>query len=208
MYYTHVFMKIFILISILIGTTSCRINNESLFVKWNVATISSLNRQIQSSEDVTVKSKYENRLAAFSSYIDIKTPTSVNKNSTRYKFLKLIKNNFENKDLLILEATTEGEKIVINNYVLTLNKPNQSILDIYYYDSKKWVKTDTKKMKIVDVDSSLANHFCKLYTGFNQNDVIITHFKNGVIESSEFFLYTTLKGSDFKAILESTPRFR
>ncbi len=125
----------------------------------------------------------------------------MNKESIRFKFWELVKNELANKEIFILEANSEGEKIIIKNYIVFRDSTNKLTIKTYYWNSEHWVKVDSQKQLKLALDANLKSHFCKLYSGFNQNDVIITCFKNDSIESSEYFLYSTLCASDFKTIL-------
>ena len=179
------------------------LDTNSIFINWNIATLKSLKNQLELSKDSSTKNIYENRLLAFKSFIDIDKEEKVNRNSIRYKFIEELEKNANSiKDFYVFEANTSGENVEIRNYVIYSDMANNASVDIYNFDNGKWIKNATSKTIDLQLDSNLKNYLVKFKTGFNKDDVIITHFKNNTISDSEYYLYTTLSdGNSIKKIL-------
>ena len=61
-------------------------SNDTLFVRWNSATLQSLNNKLNNLNDSIGLRMYRNRIEAFESYIEISDENSVNRKSVRYLF--------------------------------------------------------------------------------------------------------------------------
>jgi len=177
------------------------IDIDSTFIKWNKATIASLRLQSSSGEQKRVINYYENRLAAFYAYMDIKTDSQLNKNAVRYKFLDNIKGQLKEKDVFIIEATTSGEHVEIRNIVLYPKAQNKVDVEIYRYNLQRWRKDKVIKDYQQTIDTTLFNHRVEWAKGLNHDDVIISHFQQGQVNASEFFLFGTLSGEPIKRII-------
>ena len=176
-------------------------NIDSTFINWNKATIASLRLQAAIEEQTKVIDSYKNRLAAFYAYINIKTDNQLNKNSIRYKFLTRIKEQLKQKNIFIIEANTSGEKVEIRNFVLYPNSQDKIDVEIYRYILQGWRKDKVIKDYQQSIDTTLLSHRVKWPKGFNNDDVIISHFQQGHINTSEFFLFGTLSSETIKKII-------
>lgn len=174
---------------------------DTVFVNWNTATIQSLRQQFDSKEQLKVIDYYKNRLAAFYSYIDIKNDSELNKNSIRYEFLKLIKDQLISNNTFIIEATTNGETVDICNLAIYFNDSNKADIEIHHYKSQGWQKTKVIKDYQLPIDAILSTQRVKWANGFNYDDVIISHLRKDKVLSSDFFLFNTLSSSAIKKIL-------
>ena len=54
-----------------------------------------------------------------------------------------------------------------------------------------------------NLQSDLKNYISRFGKGFNSDDIIITEFKNGRVQESEYYLYSTLsEESKIKSVLD------
>jgi len=179
-------------------------NVDSTFINWNKATLLSLNSHISLSASASEKEIYENRLAAFKSFIDVEDYNQINKKSIRYNFLQelLEDTNHESNHFYVVEANHSGESVEIINYVVYLSDNNMVNGDIYHFEKGKWIKYKPFKKISFQIDNKLKDNFVKFGSGFNQDDVIITEFNNYEVPTSEYYVYSTLADrSSFKKIL-------
>lgn len=187
-------LKILIFIFCFFSNTHYKesIDVDSAFIMWNKVTIASLQQQSTSDERKDVKKNYKNRLAAFYAYIDIKGSGQLNKVSVRYRFLELVKNKLEAKDVFVVETTTSGEEVNIRNVALYPTDSSKTDVETYLYTLDGWRKDATFKDYSLLVDATSLNLRVKWAKGINNDDVTISHFQKGKIKSSEFYLFGTL----------------
>ncbi len=174
----------------------------SIFVNWNRATFSSLERQYNSTKELDLKNLYDNRILALESYLGVEKGNYINKNSIRFNFLSAVEKDMKNKNIIILEANESGEKVIIQNYVVKLKSPAQVDIDkYYYYPDLNWIKVDSIKNVVSSPNLNLTECFVKFAKGFNYDDIIITHLDSNMIKSSEYFLFGTLIDNGYKSLL-------
>ncbi|CAN5419505.1 hypothetical protein BH10BAC2_BH10BAC2_18450 [soil metagenome] len=158
--------------------------------------------QTTADEQSKVRAYYENRLATFHDNIGIKKLDDVNTNSFRYEFIHLIKDKLQQKDVIIIEANKSGYRYVIKNYLVYLNNSNDIHVEVYNsYNPLDWQIEKTITYHEKGIDTVLFHHRAKWAKGFNNDDVIISHFINGQIKTSEFFLFGTLSKNGFEKII-------
>jgi hypothetical protein len=174
---------------------------EATFINWNKATIASLRQQSKSKEQTRVTDYYKNRLAAFYAYIDIISDNQLNKGSIRYKFLDLVEKKLAKKDVFIIEAKTSGEKVNIRTIVLYPSTTNKTDVEIYRYNLQGWRRDTAIQNYELSTDTTLLNGRVKWAKGFNHDDVTISHFLNGKVKASEFFLFGTLANENVKKLV-------
>ena len=170
------------------------------FIDWNKATVSSLREQSKSDEETKVRAFYENRLAAFYAYIDIKTENHLNKSSIRYKFLEQIQSRL-GEDAFIIEANTSGEGVDIRSIVLYPKAEKKVDVEIYRYNLQGWRRDTAFKDYGLSVDTAILKGRVKGAKGHNYDDVTISYFQQGKVAASEFFLFGTLANETVKKIV-------
>jgi hypothetical protein len=191
-------MFILLLSSFLDEKKGTGIDMAATFVNWNKATIASLRQLSTSNEQTRVTDYYKNRVAAFYAYIDIKSDNQLNKESIRYKFLKLLKNKLETKDVFIVEATNSGEEVDIRTIVLYPTATDKVDVEIYRYSLQGWRRDTAIKNYQLSVDKSFLSGRVTWAKGFNHDDVTVSHFHDGKVKASEFFLFGTLSNENVK----------
>ena len=194
---------------------SCSINKQitiytqppldSIFISWNKSTLKSLNRQVKLATDSLQRTIYENRLLSIKEYWRIKNINDINNGSIRYKLLKTVFAELDDKkkDFYIIEANESGSKILLRTFVLY--KDSSSTIDIEFYDyfNEEWQKTGKFKKDNFYFKTDLKNYISQFNKGFNYDDIILTEFKNGHVKESEYYLYSTLSAeSKIKNILD------
>lgn len=177
------------------------IDIAATFTSWNKATIASLRQQSKTKEQTKIIGYYKNRLDAFYAYIDIKSDSQLNKGSIRYKFLDLVKDKLMKKDVFIIEANTSGEKVDIRTIVLYPTATNKMHIEVYRYSLQGWRWNTAIENYDLSADTILLNGRVKWAKGFNHDDVTISHFRNGKVQSSEFFLFGTLANEKIKKVV-------
>ena len=176
-------------------------NIDKIFINWNKATFSSITKQIKNSTNVIVKKKYQNRFASFKAFIEIDNQRQINKKSIRYKFLDKVQANKISGEFYVVEANRSGESYEIRNFIICVNTENSMDVVTYNYRNNIWVK-DIVVKKMIGLNSNLENNISKFGTGFNQDDVIVTHFINTNIKDLQYYLFGTLsESSGFKKLL-------
>lgn len=178
---------------------------DSLFVSWNKSTLKSLNRQIKATTDSLQKTIYNNRFLSAKEYWGIKNIDDLNNSSIRYKFLKTLFANLndETKDFYVIEANESGSKVLLRNFILYKSSTNTADVEFYDFFNDDWQKKGRFKEDNFILQTDLKNYLSLFGKGFNYDDIIITEFKNGHVQESEYYLYTTLSSeSKIKKILE------
>lgn len=169
-----------------------QMNKDTTFHNWNKSTLLSLKSQIRLSNS-SEKGILENRLLAFKAFVAIDKEDKINSNSVRYQFLnELSHQNTGNGDFYIIEANRSGEAIEIRNYLIYLDNTKMVDVETFNYVKGKWVKGAVAKKINLQMNNNLKSYVTKFGQGFNQDDIIITHFINSKVAASEFFLYSTL----------------
>ncbi len=116
--------------------------------------------------------------------------------------MKLVKTDIKNQDVLIIEANESGGKVTIQNYIIYQRDSLHVDIDKYsYLLNRNWFKIDSVRNLTLTANTNLKRSFVEFGSGFNNNDVIITHVKNDNIQNSEYFLFSTLFDIGFKSIL-------
>ncbi|SEW51587.1 hypothetical protein [Chitinophaga arvensicola] len=169
---------------------------DSLVVKWNQATIASLERQKVMSKDDNVKDYYNQRLLAFKMLVGNEDTGRSNDISLRGLFCnKLITKN-RRKDFFIIENNITGAKNIYR--ILLIYKENSTcyFVELYTYLLEGWYQNKVIKITSHRLREPLSNLLVNLKKGFNKDDVIISHFvydMNDMIKiTSEYYLHTTL----------------
>jgi hypothetical protein len=178
---------------------------DSVFISWNKSTFKSLNRQAKLATDSLQRTFYENRLLSVKEYWRIKNINDVNNGSIRYKFLKTVfaKLDDKKKDFYIIEANESGSKFLLRTFVLYKDSSNTIDVEFYDYFNEIWQKTGKFKKENFYLQANLKNYVSQFSKGFNYDDIILTEFKNGQVNQSEYYLYSTLSTeSKIKNILD------
>jgi len=171
---------------------------DSVFVTWNNRTIGSLERQIKSSSDSVVKSRYENRRSVIEEYWSIKDQMRVNVESIRYKFLKKILLQQKNKGVskfYVIEANESGSKVILRNFVVYIDSLNNANIEFYININQEWQKQGKCILNNFHIEYELENSIAKLRKGVNNDDIIVTKFEDNHVQESEYFLYGTLSNA-------------
>lgn len=163
------------------------VNIDSLFIRWNKATFSSIERNEK------LKSNTEqqrilllNREISYKAFYEIDDLNQINKKSVRYLFLKAISNNLlEDDATYVIEENKHGEAIEIENYIIELKKYNYFNITKYSYTNGMWsiikMESANNPQKVIDSIGSFTNNH-------NDDDVIISKFTDGKLQYSDFYL--------------------
>jgi hypothetical protein len=165
---------------------------EEVLKSWNIATVNSINEQMEVSKNETFKSLCKNRILALGASWKTSDFKEVNNSSTRYKFLKEILSFKNSNDFYIIEADKSGEYVRIQNYVIY--KKNKKV-EIYRFDytNEGWKVAEKFTIK-GNIDIDPYKYYYEFGSGVNANDVIITHFTNKSVEESYYYLFSTMRG--------------
>jgi hypothetical protein len=178
---------------------------DSIFVSWNKATLESLDRQIKATTDSLRKTFYNNRFLSTKEYWGIKNIYDLNTNSIRYKFLKalFVNLNDKTKDFYVIEANESGSKVLLRNFILYKSSTNKAVVEFYDFFNDDWQKKGKFQEDNFTLQTDLKNYLSQFGKGFNYDDIVITEFKNGYVQESEYYLYSTLSAdSQIKKILD------
>ncbi len=178
---------------------------DSLFISWNKSTLESLDRQIKVTTDSLQKTFYSNRFLSAKEYWGIKNIDDLNNSSIRYKFLETLfsNSNNETKDFYVIEANESGSKVLLRNFILYRNSNNTVDVEFYDFFNEGWQKKGRFKEDNSTLQTTLKNYLSQFGKGFNYDDIVITKFRNGHVQESEYYLYSTLSSeSKIKKILE------
>jgi len=178
---------------------------DSIFVSWNKATLESLDRQIKATTDSLRKTFYNNRFLSTKEYWGIKNIYDLNTNSIRYKFLKalFVNLNDKTKDFYVIEANESGSKVLLRNFILYKSSTNKALVEFYDFFNDDWQKKGKFQEDNFTLQTDLKNYLSQFGKGFNYDDIVITEFKNGYVQESEYYLYSTLSAdSQIKKILD------
>ena len=178
---------------------------DSTFVSWNKATLESLDRQIKATTDSLRKTFYNNRFLSTMEYWGIKNIYDLNTNSIRYKFLKALFVNLNDKikDFYVIEANESGSKVLLRNFILYKSSTNKALVEFYDFFNDDWQKKGKFKEANFTLQTDLKNYLSQFGKGFNYDDIVITEFKNGYVQESEYYLYSTLSSDcQIKKILD------
>jgi hypothetical protein len=177
--------------------------NDSLVISWNKVTLASIKRQIADVTDTILKTQYENRLEVEEIHGARKDQMKIDFQSFRFEFVKYLANTKFNKDhFYVIEANSSGAKVMMRNYVVYLRSSGDVHVDVYIYGVRGWFKqAEVKRLSFNLIDGFEGAH---VRHGFNEDDIIVTKFENGVVKYSEYFLDGTLsKSSGIPAILNT-----
>jgi hypothetical protein len=178
---------------------------DSIFVSWNKATLESLDRQIKATTDSLRKTFYNNRFLSTKEYWGIKNIYDLNTNSIRYKFLKalFVNLNDKTKDFYVIEANESGSKVLLRNFIVYKSSTNKAVVEFYDFFNDDWQKKGKFQEDNFTLQTDLKNYLSQFGKGFNYDDIVITEFKNGYVQESEYYLYSTLSAdSQIKKILD------
>lgn len=200
-------LSFFLFISFLsIGKGYTQNRLDSIFVKWNLSTFSSLERRIESGADSIQIIRYKNRLSVIATYLNIKNTRDVNGESIRYKFLKKLFQENEKLPLLkfyIIEANESGAKVLLRNFVFYVDSNNNAFIDFYSNVNQEWHLRGRCQVEDFFIDDKLNNYFAQPWKGINNDDVIVTRIENNTVKETEYFLYGTMsKASSIKRVLD------
>lgn len=165
---------------------------DSLFYNWNKATIQSIDAHIVNSVDQSEKSLYNNRKASVLAIWDIETD-SLNKNSIRMKFLDRIYHDIPllSNDFKIIEVMKSGEKVILDNYLISRGVHGQVKAFKYRFTRGQWTKIAESHFSVNERDFSTKKAKVPLGSSKIFYDVIISSFSKGFVKS-DYFLYSTL----------------
>jgi len=178
---------------------------DSIFVSWNKATLESLDRQIKATTDSLRKTFYNNRFLSTKEYWGIKNIYDLNTNSIRYKFLKalFVNLNDKTKDFYVIEANESGSKVLLRNFIVYKSSTNKAVVEFYDFFNDDWQKKGKFQEDNFTLQTDLKNYLSQFGKGFNYDDIVITEFKNGYVQESEYYLYSTLSSDcQIKKILD------
>lgn len=180
-----------------------KVNVDTVFVNWNKCTLHSLTEQINNSNDSAENNLYENRILSFKALVGIVNEEDVNVNSIRYQFFKQVDKSSKVKtDFYVIEANRLGERVEILNYILYPNINNTRI-SVYSFKGGTWIQKDTVLNFHVSINNDLKTYKTMFGLGFNQDDIIITHFSNSKPIASQYYLFSTLSNeAKIKEILD------
>lgn len=178
---------------------------DAVFIKWNKETLKSLAKQKEASADSIVIASLDNRSWNIPLYWDIAAPDSINKQSVRYRFLKNL--TFEDlpKDIYVVEANSNGAKIITRSFVIYKDRTGHYQAQLYMYFKGQW-----EMRKIIELDTCLLNPNLNKFIlrrglGFNSDDIIISRFVGRVhkVVESEYYLGGTLaQDSGIKKLID------
>jgi hypothetical protein len=179
---------------------------DSVFVNWNKATISSLERQIKSKTDSVQRSRYENRRSVITDYLNIENVAGVNTESIRYRFLKKIFQHLENRRVskfYIIEANESGSKVLLRIFFVYIDSMNNANIEFYTNVNQAWQKRGSCQINNFYFEEGLKGYITQQWKGFNDDDIIVTKFDKNVVQESEYFLYGTFSNTScIKKILD------
>ncbi|UPK67370.1 hypothetical protein [Chitinophaga filiformis] len=166
-----------------------------ILISWNNATLKSLTNQYKSASDEKRRARYAQSLDEFKSSNEFKYWKLVDTASARYKFLAMLLSKMKNKEVFVVEANRMGATAIIRNYVVW--KKNNGDVKVEYYffsNEKRWIKENfTMTIPNANISLPLSNYLVKSSEGFNNDDIIISHFASNAGEvTSEFFSLGTL----------------
>jgi hypothetical protein len=165
---------------------------DSLFYKWNKASLLSLKSQLDHARYADEKSLYENRLELLPSYWDIESD-SLNKESIRWKFLEQVQKDFnwENNRWTVIELVKSGEVVILKNHLICYDNLGAKIITYqWFYD--KWKKIDEKHANYNMYDFALSKSRVPFNSGKYDYDIIVTNFESETVLESVYFVNTTL----------------
>jgi hypothetical protein len=180
------------------------IDADSLFSKWNNATLRSLKENFHKAVNSNEKNLYDNRIASNTAFWGIQED-SLNRSSVRWKFLEQAKKELHctNEIWAIIEVIKSGEKVRLINYLICFKAQGEALVIEYKYQQEEWMisKKDTIELR---ADDMLINTKVLFGKGEFKDDVIVTNFKGEEIKQSDYFLYSTLSvQSKIGKIIES-----
>lgn len=174
--------------------------NKNLLELWNYKTLSSINSQISSAEDETLKKRLQNNFTATKHFLydNIGVGNGKENKSIRMKFLEKISSlNMENKRFYILEYVDGGEKAVIRN-ILILNATNSSRITSFEYFGDEWHRLKDTTVTKIDLHSEIikkesfigGNGTSILYviaSEFNSNKIDSRYYLGDMLSKQEVF---------------------
>jgi hypothetical protein len=173
------------------------INVDSAFLNWNLSIIKVLNCHIKSVRDSSERQDYENRLEAFMASIGIDKPNTINKRSIRYDFLQTIVEFISAQpEFYIIESDKSGERVLIQTFLVKV-KGNNLNVSLFEFNDSKWIKKNDSKNIHLNIKGRLKDEKTILGSGYNEDDVIVTHFLNNQIVDSEFYLYASISNESW-----------
>lgn len=177
---------------------------DDIFVAWNKATYLSLTKERAKATDSSKRHQYEDRIEDLKYIFTNKDLDAIDSGSLRYQFLRKLSKDIGDGQRIfyVIEANQNGAKVLLRDFVVYFNAPNQVSVDVYVFGRDGWFKqAEVKKMSCTILDGFEKN-YAKLGHGFNEDDVIITKFEKNTVKYSEYFLSATLTAtSGIKAIL-------
>jgi hypothetical protein len=206
MYYLTSLFYLTVISYLSLGINYKQASIDAVFVAWNKATYLSLNRGRAETADNSQKQKYENRIENLKDTYVGKEPGRIDTGSLRYGFLRKLFMDLGKKrrNFYVIEADMSGAKVLSRDFVVYLDSPHEVKVDVYIYGRDGWFKqAEVKDLSCVVVDDFYRNRV-KFAQGFNDDDVIVSKFKNNRVKYSEYYLYGTLAaGSGIKEILDT-----
>lgn len=187
-----------------INTKSYSDRIDSSFINWNKCTFKSLERQLNNTNDEKDREMFLNRLLAFHAFLDVESVDTINHQSIRYKFLKVLFHKKKYKNFYIVEANLSGESVLLRNFVVYKDFNNITVIDFYIFINGEWKKIGNSKVEIFLLNTNLKKYILKFPSGYNHDDIIITQFDNEIVVTSEYYLYRTLSSlSGVQRILDT-----
>jgi hypothetical protein len=160
---------------------------------WNSKTVSSINSLIKASPDNWERKMYRGKLTEFKYYVKQKGSDA----SIRSKLLKsinvIIPKNIG--EFYIVEANQSGESVKIRAFLIYVTRDGLTHVRKFTYNKDQWIWSKLHLDKKVQVRSNLSKYRLRFDLGFNDDDVVISHFVKGRVMDSQYYLYGTLSPS-------------
>lgn len=182
-------------IGYLYGQEGCPQNAQELvmFTEWNTKTIESLENQLKiSMKDTQYARRIALRVDALKSYLSIKNASELNRESIRFKFLSLLRQeSLLSGDFCLVEIRSGGERVLIKNLVVEkLGRDSVKIVE-FEYAKEMWKKVEERKEAKWGLQFPLSLERLPFGKGKNPDDLIITLFRKFKILESEYFIHGT-----------------
>jgi len=169
---------------------------DALYLGWNRATLADMKHQLQS-VPAEQKEWYQNNIDALHSTGNLNTD-SIDKESLRHTFLSHLTSRFPKlfDNFLVIEITTSGEIQKIFKFVLDISDCAHPVIYGYQYKGE-WESIGIIKDTKLTVNKHLEQIQTAPQKGFNFEDVIVTRFMKGKVESSKYLAHFTLAEKSF-----------
>lgn len=170
--------------------------NDSILKLWNQLTLSSIELEASSQQNLSLKKEYEYLLKIYRNQFNDSSP---NANAHRKQFMETYPDIFKCKDMFVIEVVSSGERITYTNIVVSLYKVDSIIIDRFCLDANGWRKFSSFTGRYFQINSDLRKY--RSSNGNNFDQCTITHFSYQIPTTCEYFLPWTLTGSIFENLI-------